>query len=105
MLLAGVIGNVASAAINYPGPYHSVGASTAVFAGVGLLAGRAIRRVARIRGAERWRAMFVPLGAGVSVLALYGAGGVHIDVVAHLTGFIAGLLIGFAVGAATHPHQ
>jgi len=43
----------------------------------------------------RWRAIFVPAGAGVVLLALLGAGDARTDVVAHAMGFFAG----FAVGA------
>ena len=41
--IAAVAGNFAIAGLNYPGPYRSIGASTAVFAGLGLLTGRAIQ--------------------------------------------------------------
>ena len=96
LALASLAGNLAAAAVNYPGPYHSIGASTAIFAGLGLLTGRAIRAVARSDHPHRWRTMFVPLAAGLTVLGLYGAGGQHVDVLAHLTGFAAGLGFGFA---------
>ncbi|MBI4623756.1 MAG: rhomboid family intramembrane serine protease [Verrucomicrobia bacterium] len=96
LALAALTGNLAVAAMNYPGPYRSLGASTAIFGGIGLLTGRAIRLVARADHPHRWRAMFVPLAAGLTVLGLYGAGGMQIDVGAHLTGFIAGLVLGFA---------
>ena len=95
LALAAILGNLSVAAINFPGPYHSLGASTAIFAGVGLLAGRAIRIAARSDHPHRWRAMFVPLAAGLTVLGLYGAGGLQIDVGAHATGFTAGLALGF----------
>lgn len=96
LALSAIAGNVAVAAVNYPGPYQSVGASTAIFAGVGLLTGRAIRVIARSQHPHRWRAMFVPFAAGLTVLALYGAGEMRVDVGAHLTGFLAGLALGFA---------
>lgn len=96
LALASLAGNFAAAALNYPGPYRSIGASTAIFAGLGLLTGRAIRVVLPSAHPHRWRAMFVPLAAGLTVLGLYGAGGLHVDVVAHLTGFAAGLTCGFA---------
>lgn len=95
LVLAAVIGNIAVAAAHYPDPYRSVGASTAIFAGLGLLTGRAIRVGARARHPHRWRAIFVPFATGVTVLALHGAGGVQVDVGAHLAGFIAGLGLGF----------
>ncbi len=95
---AAVLGNLAVAGINYPGPYRSVGASTAIFAAVGLLTGRALRVVAGSPHPHRWRAMFVPVAAGITVLALYGAGGLRVDIGAHLTGFVAGLALGFVAG-------
>lgn len=96
---ASLAGNLASAAINYPAPYQSLGASTAIFAGVGLLTGRALRAVARAEHPNRWRAMFVALASGLVVLALYGAGGVQVDLGAHVTGFVAGLALGFVAAA------
>jgi rhomboid protease GluP len=102
LTVASLAGNLAVAALNYSHEYRSLGASTAVFAGLGLLTGRAIWVVRRTPRAYRWRAMFVPLAAGLSVLALYGAGGGggNVDVLAHLTGFVAGLLGGAAFGVA-----
>ena len=96
--LASIVGNLAVAAVNFPQPYVSVGASTAIFAGVGLLTGRAVRIAWRSSHPYRWRAMFVPLAAGLTVLALHGAGGQRVDVGAHLTGFLAGVFFGFAAG-------
>lgn len=95
LALSSVAGNLAVALINHSLPYRSLGASTAIFAGLGLLTGRAIRIVVRADHPHRWRSVFVPLAAGLTVLALYGAGGIHIDVLAHVTGFGAGLVIGF----------
>ena len=100
LLLAGasLTGNLMIAAIIYPAPYRSLGASTAIFAGIGLLTGRAIGLMRHTRRPHRWRAMFVPLAAGLALLGLYGAGGLHTDVGAHVTGFLAGL--GFGILAA-----
>lgn len=100
---ASLAGNLAVAAINYPGPYRSLGASTAIFAGIGLLTGRSLRVVARSNHAPRWRELFVPLASGMVVLALYGTGGVQIDIGAHVTGFGAGLAAGFL--AALRPGE
>jgi len=44
---------------------------------------------------HRWRAVFVPLAAGLTLLGLFGAGDLRIDVGAHVTGFTAGLVLGF----------
>ena len=96
--LASIAGNLTVAALNYPGPYRSLGASTAIFAGLGLLTGRAIRVLRRPGRPHPWRAMFAPLAAGITLLALFGAGGLQTDVGAHLMGFAAGLVLGFAAG-------
>jgi membrane associated rhomboid family serine protease len=102
LALASLAGNLAVAALNYPGPYGSLGASTAVFAGLGLLTGRALRVLQRPDRPHRWRAVFEPLAAGLTLLGLYGAGEMHTDVEAHLMGFAAGLVLGFAAGLARH---
>ena len=93
--LAAVTGNLAAAAMHYPDAYRSMGASTAVFAALGLLTGRAVRLAADARHPYRWRSLFVPSAAGLIFLALYGAGGPTVDVLAHVTGFGAGLVLGY----------
>ena len=93
--LASITGNLTVAALNYPGPYRSLGASTAIFAGLGLLTGRAIRVLRRPGRPHPWRAMFAPLAAGITLLALFGAGGLHTDVGAHLDGLRRGPGPGF----------
>lgn len=95
--LAGIVGNVAAAAMHFPEVYRSVGASTAVFGALGLLTGQAVRNVLRREHPQRWRAVFTPLAAGLVVLGLFGAGDVRIDVVAHTTGFLAGLGLGLVL--------
>jgi rhomboid protease GluP len=105
ILVASILGNAAVVAASYPAPYTSVGASTAIFAGVGLLSGRSIRVAWRSRHPHRWRAMFAPFAAGATVLALYGAGGQRVDVGAHLSGFLAGLGLGFVAANARVHHE
>lgn len=97
LLLAGasLTGNLLIAAIMYPAPYRSLGASTAIFAGVGLLTGRAIGTAGHKQHPHRWRAALVPLAAGFTILGLYGAGGMLTDVGAHVSGFVAG--VGFGI--------
>jgi membrane associated rhomboid family serine protease len=77
-----------------PASHSSVGASTAVFATLGLLAAYSWRR-RRDRG-DRWAYRWAPLVAGVILLGFTGAGGERTDVLAHLTGFAMGALAGFA---------
>lgn len=95
---ATVLGAAATAnllnAFLQPATHSSVGASTAVFATLGLLAAFAWRR--RHDAGERWAYRWAPLIAGVFLLAFTGAGGERTDVLAHLTGFATGVLAGIA---------
>jgi rhomboid protease GluP len=93
--LTALAGNALAVAIHHGADYRSLGASTAVFAGLGLLTGRATQAMRRSGHPQRWRALRVPLISGVIVLGLLGAGDVHIDVLAHATGFASGLCLGF----------
>ncbi len=94
LALSAIGGNLASAAMHYPGAYHSVGASTAIFAGLGLLTGRALPLARGPDRRRRWTGLLAPLGAGLTLLALYGSGGERVDLGAHLCGFACGLLAG-----------
>ena len=99
LAISAIVGNLAAAAARHSDEYRSLGASTAIFAAVGLLTGRALRVVLHVNHPYRWRTLFGPLAAGLTVLALYGAGGQQVDVVAHVTGFAAGLVLGIVAGA------
>ncbi|MGH7995008.1 MAG: rhomboid family intramembrane serine protease, partial [Opitutaceae bacterium] len=92
--VAAGLGNLAAAAVHYPGPYVSIGASTAIFAALGVLTGHALP--ACFHAARPWWNAAVPAGGGLAFLGLYGAGGRQTDVVAHAAGFAAGLLVGLA---------
>ena len=88
MLLSGALGNWVTALLR--GPHHSaVGASTAVFGGLGALA--AIQLVRRRHGApiSAWRAA-APMAAGLGLLGFLGTAP-EADVLAHLFGFIIGV--------------
>jgi rhomboid protease GluP len=78
-----------------PPDYESVGASTAVFAALGLLAAYSWRE--RQRFAQRWPQRLAPLVAGLVLLAWLGTAGEHTDVFAHLAGFAMGALSGAVV--------
>jgi membrane associated rhomboid family serine protease len=101
LAIASVAGNLIVAMLNQSEQHRSLGASTAVFAGLGLLAGRAVRVAQRTTSPHRWRAIFVPLAAGLTLLGLFGAGEPHTDVGAHGAGFLAGLVLGFIAQAFT----
>ncbi|HEY1765781.1 MAG TPA: rhomboid family intramembrane serine protease [Opitutaceae bacterium] len=100
LALASACGNLAIAAVSYPGPYRSLGASTAIFAGLGLLSGKAARDATRLRHARSWRTMLAAIAASLALLGLYGVGGLHVDVGAHAAGLLAGLFWGFVAGSS-----
>jgi membrane associated rhomboid family serine protease len=92
VVLAATLANAGNSLVQ-PAGYSAVGASTAVFATLGLLAAYSWRR--RSGRGERWAYRWAPLIAGVALLAFTGVGGERTDVMAHLTGFVMGALAGF----------
>jgi membrane associated rhomboid family serine protease len=93
VLAAAAAANLLNAFIQ-PVTHSSVGASTAVFATLGLLAAYAWRK--RAGQGDRWAYRWAPLVAGVILLGFTGAGGERTDVLAHLMGFAMGVLAGVA---------
>jgi membrane associated rhomboid family serine protease len=90
ILMASGLGNFLNALMQ-PTSHIAIGASTAVFAALGVLAALRWRAEARwTRGLRRW----LPLAAGVALLAFLGTGGERTDVGAHVTGFVMGVAFG-----------
>ena len=96
VLLAGAGGNALTALVHRSG-HVSVGASTAVFAAVGLLA--VLRIVAPDRTRVGSRKAWVVVGASLALLAFVGTGP-DADLLAHGFGLGMGVVLGFA-GALT----
>lgn len=90
LLASGTFGNLVNAWVQSPA-HRSVGASTAVFGAVGILAAISVMRRDNLR--RRW---FVPVAAGLALLALLGTEGKNTDLGAHLFGFSFGLLFGMS---------
>jgi rhomboid protease GluP len=84
-----------------PDAHRAIGASTAVFAALGLLAGFAWRQRLGVRERRWYR--WAPVIAGVSLLTLLGAGDAHVDVLGHALGFLFGLGIGWVYGYLDMP--
>ncbi|HEX5046320.1 MAG TPA: rhomboid family intramembrane serine protease [Gammaproteobacteria bacterium] len=78
----------AVAALVEPAGHRSIGASTAVFAAVGILTAYTWRR-GYLRDTP-WRARIAPIVAGLGLLAFTGTAGENTDLLAHLFGFVAG---------------
>ncbi len=90
MVVAGAAGNLENALFQGPG-HASVGASTAVFAAVGLLGGRGVAQ--RLRRGDIGMRLWVPIAAGLAIIAMLGTGE-RSDVWAHLFGFLTGGFLG-----------
>ena len=106
ILGAGALGNALNVAIQ-PGQHLAIGASTAVFAALGLLAAYTWRR--GFLKHTPWRMRIAPIVAGIGLLAFTGTGsgveGDNVDILAHLTGFIAGFGLGTALAAIDLPRD
>jgi len=75
--------------------HRAIGASTAVFAALGLLAGFVWR--GKLMKQDRWAYRIGPIVGGVALLAYTGTGTANTDVGAHLMGFICGFLAGIVL--------
>jgi len=103
ILVAAVCGNLLDSAV-MPDHQETIGASTAVFAMLGLVSAYAWRRGAGKRAASKRSVhSWAPLIAGIALLGITGAGGENTDVFAHLSGFAAGALLGVAHGHVRTP--
>jgi len=95
VLTAGAGGNALDALVRPP-EHTSIGASTAVFAALGLVASYAWtrRRHLNLSAPMRW----APIVGGVILLGYLGTGGARTDVFAHVAGFGCGALLGAIFG-------
>ncbi|MDX2494672.1 MAG: rhomboid family intramembrane serine protease [Desulfuromusa sp.] len=90
VISAGALGNLLNALVQSP-DHRSIGASTAVFGAVGLLATINMLHF-RNNLRRRWP---LPIAAALGLLALLGASGENTDIGAHLFGFLFGIGLGF----------
>ena len=111
-VLGGALGNLLNAFAHAAKPHASLGSSTALFASLGLLAGGELAARLTHRATRTGWQLLVPVGAGLAFLALYGGAGSNrdgtpimdagnVDLMAHLFGLVAGVLLGavlFALG-------
>ncbi len=91
ILLGGSVAYGIDAAL-HPPEHHLLGASTAVFTALGLIAAYGWRR--HMRNWSRWMRNASPLIGGLALLAFTGTGGENTDILAHLAGFIVGSATG-----------
>jgi membrane associated rhomboid family serine protease len=91
IILAAAAGNAANTFL-LESTHRSIGASTAVFAALGLVAGYVWQ--GKLMAQDRWSYRYGPIVGGLALLMFTGTGGPNTDIGAHLLGFI----MGFATG-------
>jgi membrane associated rhomboid family serine protease len=94
ILLAGAAGNLINAYLQGT-PHDAVGASTSVFAAVGMLGTLAMMR--RRRETRDPRRAWITIAASLALLGMLGSGGARVDVLAHLFGFLVGGALGIVL--------
>jgi rhomboid protease GluP len=97
ILFSGIAGNLVNAYM-YESAHVSIGASTAVFGAIGILAGYQGFKNKRTPG--KMKTVWVPMACGLALLGLLGsgAGDIKVDIKAHLFCFFCGALIGGIYG-------
>jgi membrane associated rhomboid family serine protease len=99
ILGAATLANALNAAVQ-SSDHRSIGASTAVFAALGLLTAYTWRR--GFLRETPWRGRIAPIVAGIGLLAFTGTGGENTDLTAHLFGFVVGFGGGLALARWAH---
>ena len=91
IVLAAALGNTINTLVLMPS-HRSIGASTAVFAALGLVSGFVWR--GRFMAQDRWPYRVGPIVGGIALLAYTGTGDENTDIGAHLAGFVCGFAPG-----------
>ncbi|MES2921962.1 MAG: rhomboid family intramembrane serine protease [Verrucomicrobiota bacterium] len=107
ILGCGTLGNIVTSRLTYPEAFTSIGASSAVFAALGILSGLGVAETLRDRARLPWLRISAPFLAGLILLGWLGGGGGHgtnTDVLGHVFGFSTGLVAGVATGALEEKH-
>ncbi|MDJ0710011.1 MAG: rhomboid family intramembrane serine protease [Woeseiaceae bacterium] len=94
ILVAAMLGNTANTLL-LESTHRSIGASTAVFATLGLLAGYVWR--GRLMAQDRWSTRLGPVIGGLALLMFTGTGDENTDIGAHLMGFVCGFAVGMVL--------
>jgi membrane associated rhomboid family serine protease len=91
IVVAAACGNAANTLL-LESTHRSIGASTAVFAALGVVAGYVWR--GQLMAQDRWSTRFGPIVGGVALLMYTGTGDANTDIGAHLLGFVCGFGVG-----------
>lgn len=91
IVLAAAAGNAINVLLLEPS-HRAIGASTAVFAALGLVAGYVWK--GRFMRQDGWSNRYGPIVGGLALLMYTGTGGPNTDIGAHLLGFVCGFVTG-----------
>jgi len=91
IVLAAATGNALNVLL-LESSHRSIGASTAVFAALGIVAGYVWR--GKLMQQDRWSTRYGPIIGGLALLMYTGTGGENTDIGAHLLGFLSGFAAG-----------
>ena len=91
IVLAAALGNGLNT-LMLEASHRSIGASTAVFAALGVIAGYVWS--GKLMSQERWSTRYGPIVGGLALLMYTGTGGENTDIGAHFFGFICGFSAG-----------
>ena len=94
VVIAAALGNIANTLL-LDSTHRSIGASTAVFATLGILAGYVWR--GRLMAQDRWPTRLGPIVGGIALLMFTGTGDENTDIGAHLMGFVCGFATGMVL--------
>ncbi len=111
ILCSAALSNLTNVYLHWGEVYHSLGASTAVFAALGLLTGFPIGSYFRSREPILNRDWMIPFVGGCFLFAWMGGGEYPTDVAGHLWSFIYGLISAVLIASTavytklSHRHQ
>ena len=94
IVTAAAMGNVLNTLL-LESSHRSIGASTAVFAALGMVAGYVWK--AKLMSQERWVYRMGPIVGGLALLMYTGTGDENTDIGAHLMGFVCGFATGMVL--------
>ena len=100
ILACGTAGNAITSVVAWPEGFLSIGASTAVFAALGILCGLAFAAMLRAGAKLPWARTAAPVIAGIILLGWLGGGTMesNTDVLGHVFGFASGITAGTVTG-------
>lgn len=91
IVIAAALGNAINVMLLEP-THRAIGASTAVFAALGIVAGYVWQ--GKLMRQDDWSTRYGPIVGGLALLMYTGTGGPNTDIGAHLLGFVCGFAAG-----------